>query len=54
MKRELITLDNFEFLTNDSLFKSIGLIEIIDNKQISFSQAYIDTKKENIPTRYLI
>ena len=46
----LITLDNFEYLTNDSLFKSIGLIEIIDNKKNKylFSQVYIDTKKKEI------
>jgi LPS-assembly protein len=46
----LITLDNFEYLTNNSLFKSIGLIEIIDNKKNKylFSQVYIDTKKKEI------
>ncbi len=46
----LITLENFEYLTEDSLFKSIGLIEIIDNKKNKylFSQVYIDTKKKEI------
>ncbi len=45
-----INLKNFEYSLNDSLFKSIGSIEIIDNKKnkYEFSQVYIDTKKKEI------
>ena len=46
----LIFLDNFEYSVKDSLFKSIGLIEIQDYKKnkYEFSQVYIDTKKKEI------
>ena len=45
-----ILLDNFEYLTKENLFKSIGFIKIEDkNKNIyEFSQIYIDTKKKEI------
>lgn len=46
----LIFLDNFTYSIADSLFKSIGLIEIQDYKKnkYEFSQIYIDTKKREI------
>ena len=46
----LIFLENFEYSVNDNLFKSIGFIEIKDNKnnEYEFSQIYIDTKKKEI------
>ena len=42
-----IYLDNFEYLIENNIFKSIGLISIKDNLKNSydFSQIYIDTKK---------
>ena len=45
-----IFLENFEYSINSNLFKSIGLIEIHDNKKniYKFSQVYIDTKKGEI------
>ncbi len=45
-----IFLDNFEYLINENIFKSIGLINIEDNLKNSyeFSQIYIDTKKKEI------
>ncbi len=45
-----IFLENFEYLINNNIFKSIGLINIIDNLNNSykFSQIYIDTKKKEI------
>ena len=48
----LIFLDNFEYSVKDSLFKSIGLIEIQDYKKnkYEFSQVYIDKKKEILGT----
>ena len=44
-----IFLDNFEYLINDNIFKSIGLINIKDylNNSYEFTQIYIDTKKRN-------
>ena len=45
-----ITLKNFQYSTEKSFFKSIGFIEIEDNKKnkYEFSQIYIDTKKKEI------
>ncbi|MDC0619356.1 hypothetical protein OAO89_03470 [Pelagibacteraceae bacterium] len=45
-----IYLDNFEYQANNHIFKSIGYVQIIDNKDNSyeFSQIYIDTKKKEI------
>ena len=45
-----IILDSFEFLVKESLFKSIGFIEITDSKsnKYEFTQIYIDTKKNEI------
>ena len=45
-----IFLENFEYLSEENLFKSIGFIKISDqNKNIyEFSQIYIDTKKKEI------
>ncbi len=45
-----IFIENFEYLVNDSLFKSLGFIEIQDTKNniYQFSQVYIDTKKKEI------
>ena len=43
-----IYLENFEYQINESIFKSVGFIEIKDIKGNSteFSQIYIDTKKK--------
>ena len=43
-------MENFEYQTGNNIFKSIGNIEVIDNKQnrYEFSQVYIDTKKKEI------
>ena len=45
-----IYLENFEYFINTSLFKSVGLTEIQDNKKniYKFSQVYIDTKRKEI------
>ncbi len=45
-----IFLENFEYLINTNIFKSIGLIDIKDNlnNTYQFSQIYIDTKKKEI------
>ena len=45
-----IFVDNFEYQTVSNIFKSIGNIEVIDNKQnkYEFSQVYIDTQKKEI------
>ena len=45
-----IYLENFEFLENENIFKSIGLIKVIDknNNNYEFSQIYIDTKKREL------
>ena len=45
-----IFLENFEYLTKDSFFKSVGKIKVIDLKKNSynFSQIYIDEKKREI------
>ena len=46
----LIYLENFEYSVENSLFKSIGFVEIKDNKnnKYEFSQIYIDTKRKEI------
>ena len=43
-----IYLENFEYLIKENIFKSIGLIKIVDQFENSyeFSQIYIDTKKK--------
>lgn len=45
-----IFLENFEYLSKENIFKSIGHIEIKDKLENSyqFSQIYIDTKKKEI------
>jgi LPS-assembly protein len=45
-----IYLENFEFLTEQNIFKSIGFIRLEDNSKnnYEFSQIYIDTKKKEI------
>jgi LPS-assembly protein len=45
-----IYLENFEYLINENIFKSIGLVKIIDQFQntYEFSQIYIDTQKKEI------
>ncbi len=45
-----IYLENFEYLIKENIFKSIGLIKIVDQFENSyeFSQIYIDTKKKEI------
>ena len=45
-----IFLDNFEYQANNHIFKSVGYVQIKDNKDNSyeFSQIYIDTKKKEI------
>ena len=45
-----IFLNDFEYLINDNIFKSLKNVKIIDNKNnnFDFSQIYIDTKKEEI------
>ena len=43
-----ITLEKFEYLIKDNVFRSVGSIKIIDklNNSYEFSQIYIDTKKK--------
>jgi len=45
-----IYLENFEYLAEENIFKSIGLIKIKDklNNTYEFSQIYIDTKKKEV------
>ena len=45
-----ISVENFEFQSKNSIFKSIGKIEVIDIKKnkYEFSQVYIDTTKKEI------
>ena len=45
-----IFLENFDYLANNSIFKSVGIIKINDlnNNTYEFSQIYIDTKKKEI------
>ena len=46
----LINLENFEYSINNSLFKSIGFVEIEDirKNKYEFTQIFIDTKKKEI------
>ena len=45
-----IFLENFEYQIEKNIFKSVGLVKIIDNKKnnFEFSQIYIDTKKNEV------
>ena len=45
----MIYLENFEYQSKNSIFKSVGFIKIKDtiNNTYEFSQIYIDTKKGN-------
>ena len=45
-----INLENFEYLIDDNIFKSIGFIEFEDKNDntYEFSQIYIDTQKKEI------
>ena len=45
-----INLENFEYLIDDNIFKSIGFIEFEDKNDntYEFSQIYIDTLKKEI------
>ena len=45
-----IYLDNFEYLKENNIFKSIGFIKIedISDNHYEFSQIYIDTNKKEI------
>ena len=45
-----IYLENFEYLAENDIFKSVGLIKIIDEFEntYEFSQIYIDTKKKEL------
>ena len=47
-EKNKIYLENFEYLTQSNIFKSIGYIKIEDikNNSYEFSQLYIDTKKK--------
>ena len=50
IQNNFIYLDNFDYLANQNIFKSIGKIEVIDklNNSYKFSQIYIDEKKKEI------
>ena len=50
LEQNEIYLDNFEYSTSDSFFKSVGNIKIIDSKnnKYNFTQIYIDEKKKEI------
>ena len=45
-----VYLDNFKYLINDFIFRSIGKIKVEDNlnNTYNFSQVYIDTKKKEL------
>ncbi len=45
-----IFLENFEYLANENIFKSVGYVKVIDHLQnkYEFSQIYIDTKKREL------
>ena len=49
-EKNKIYLENFEYLTQSNIFKSIGYIKIEDikNNSYEFSQLYIDTKKREV------
>ncbi len=46
----MIYLENFEYLIEDNIFKSIGLVKVVDQFEntYEFSQIYIDTKKKEV------
>ena len=48
--KNIITLENFKYLTKENIFKSIGYIKVEDklNNNYEFSQIYIDTKNKEI------
>ena len=48
LDNNIINLENFEFLSDKNIFKSIGQVTIEDKKNntYEFSQIYIDTKKK--------
>ena len=50
LQNNVIFLDNFEYLSVENIFKSIGNIKITDklNNVYEFSQIYIDEKKKEI------
>ena len=50
LENNKIFLNNFEYLSNKNIFKSIGLIELNDKmgNNYKFSQIYIDTKQKEI------
>ncbi len=45
-----IFIDSFDYQIKSNIFKSVGFIKIIDNKEniFEFSQIYIDTKKNEV------
>lgn len=50
LQDNLILLENFEYLSAENIFKSIGIIKVTDkqNNSYEFSQIYIDEKKREI------
>ena len=50
LEKNEIYLDNFEYSTSESFFRSAGNIQVIDSKEnkYNFSQIYIDEKKKEI------
>ena len=48
LDNNIINLENFEFLSDENIFKSLGQVKIKDkrNNIYEFSQIYIDTKKK--------
>ena len=50
LEKNEIYLDNFEYSTSESFFRSAGNIQVVDSKdnQYNFSQIYIDEKKKEI------
>ena len=53
---EIKFFKNFDYSTKTNIFKSIGLIKLIDKADNSyeFSQTYIDTKKEILGTDFKV
>ena len=50
LDENIIYLENFEFLSDENIFKSLGQVKIEDKKNntYEFSQIYIDTQKKEI------
>ena len=50
MEGNLINLENFEYETNNNIFKSVGKIEIkdINNNSYNFSQKYLNERKKEL------